>query len=411
MHLSITRTRRRGTVAVLVAVCLVAVLSVVAIALDGGVLLDKRRYAQAAADAAALAAAVDLYQHYPANVGVDTGDTARQSALTTAGAMGFASDGTNTTVTVNIPPKSGTFADQAGYAEVIVELNQSRSFSNIFGSGAIPVSARAVAAGRWVPFNNGIIVLHATAASALSANGNGDVRVSNASIIVDSNNSQAATTVGNAYVADPSKPILITGSNPGYSGTFIGTVLTGQPPTPDPLAYLPAPDPTSMPVQTAGGGQTVSLQPGRYVGGLHFSGQTSVTMAPGIYYMDGGAFNFSGQGSLTANSVMIYSTGGLSITGLGSVTLGPPTNGIYQGISYFQDRSSTATAKVAGNGSYNVTGTFYIAGGLTDLQGNGDASIASQVVTLLMKAGGNGATNIVWSGPPTARSRLIQLVE
>jgi WD40 repeat protein len=69
------------------------------------------------------------------------------------------------------------------------------------------------------------------------------------------------------------------------------------------------------------------------------------------------------------------------------------------------------TAKVAGNGGYNITGTFYLAGGLADLQGNGDASIASQVVALLMKSGGNGVTAINWSAPATAPTRVISLVE
>jgi hypothetical protein len=404
-------TVRRGTIAVLVAVCLTLLIGIVAIALEGGLLQDSRRHVQAAADAAALAAAIDLYNHYPVNGGTDPSGTAQQTAVSTATANGFKNGDGDDTVVVNIPPQSGPFANQAGYAEVIITYNQPRYFSNIFGSGSLPVKARAVARGCWVPFNNGVIVLHPTAAGALSANGNGDVRVQNASIIVDSNSSQAASTVGNAYVADPNKPIDITGTGPGYSGTFVGTVYTAQPPVPDPLAYLPAPDPSTMPVQTAGSGQDVSLQPGVYQGGLHFSGQTSVTMAPGIYYMDGGTFDFSGQGNLTANGVMIYSTAGLSITGNGSVTLSPPTTGIYKGLSYFQDRSSTATAKVAGNGQYNVTGTFYVAGGLTDLQGNGDASVASQVVSLLMTAGGNGQTNIVWAGPPTARTRQFQLVE
>jgi hypothetical protein len=394
-----------------VAVCLTVLIAVTAIALDGGLLLDSRRRAQAGADAAALAAAADLFNRYPVNGGTDPGGTAQHTALSTPAANGFQDGDGDDTVTVNIPPASGPFTGQAGYVEVIITYRQPRYFSNIFGAGPIPVSPRAVARGQWVPFNNGVIVLDPTASGAVSANGNGDVKVQNANIIVDSNSSTAAVTVGNAYIADPNKPIDISGTSPGYTGTFVGTVFTAQPPVPDPLAYLPPPDPMSLPIQNAGGGQNVSLQPGRYIGGLHFSGQTSVTMAPGIYYMDGGDFTFTGQGSLTANGVMIYSTGGLTITGLGAVTLSPPTTVIYEGINYFQSRTSTSTAKVAGNGNYNVTGTFYTANGLTDLQGNGDASIASQVVTRFMKAGGNGQTNIVWAGPPSARTRKIQLVE
>jgi Flp pilus assembly protein TadG len=402
---------RRGSVALLVALCLVGFVGVAAIALDGGVLVDKRRHVQAAADAAALAAAVDMYQTYPKNSGMDVLKTAYQSALTTAAAMGFTNDGANSVVTVNIPPLSGPFISQAGYAEVIVQWNQNRSFSKIFGSGTIPVTARAVAAGKWAPFNNGIIVLHPTAPQALYANGNGTTRVQGANIIVDSNNTQAAVTVGNSVVSDAGKTVAITGSNPGYSGNFQGTVLTGQQPTPDPLAYLPAPDPSTMTTQSNPGGTTVTLYPGRYLGGLTFAGQQSVTMQPGIYYMDGGSFSFSGQGNLSATGVMIYSTQGISITGQGTVTWSPPTSGIYTGISYFQSRTSTTTSLITGNGKFNITGTMYVPDALIQLQGNGDASIASQVVALLMSSGGNGTTNIVWNGPPSGRMRVMQLVE
>jgi hypothetical protein len=188
-------------------------------------------------------------------------------------------------------------------------------------------------------------------------------------------------------------------------------VLTGQQPTPDPLAYLPAPDPSTMTTQSNPGGTTVTLYPGRYLGGLTFAGQQSVTMQPGIYYMDGGSFSFSGQGNLSATGVMIYSTQGISITGQGSVTWSPPTSGIYTGISYFQSRTSTTTSLITGNGKFNITGTMYVPDALIQLQGNGDASIASQVVALLMSSGGNGTTNIVWNGPPTGRMRVMQLVE
>jgi Flp pilus assembly protein TadG len=63
--------RRSGAVIVLVALCLIAMLGIVAISLDGGFLLDQRRRLQSAADAAALAAAIDLYINYPTNNGLE----------------------------------------------------------------------------------------------------------------------------------------------------------------------------------------------------------------------------------------------------------------------------------------------------------------------------------------------------
>jgi uncharacterized membrane protein len=131
---------RRGMVAVQVALSLSALMAMLAVVADGGLLLVERRHAQATADAAALAAACDIA----------SGSTGTASAS----AMGIATanyDGTTPTVTVKIPPLSGNFtvakigAAANGYAEVIVTWNQQRFFSGIFGSAAIPVSARAVA--------------------------------------------------------------------------------------------------------------------------------------------------------------------------------------------------------------------------------------------------------------------------
>src|SRR5262249_34212087 len=140
-------------------------------------------------------------------------------------------------------------------------------------------------------------------------------------------------------------------------------------PTPDPLAYLPEPDPTTMTVQStnpthASGSQTLNLQPGVYKGGITVSGQASLNMAPGIYYMDGGGFSFTGQGNLNAPGVMVVNTpktssDRININGLGAINLSPPTTGIYQGISLWQQRSSTNEIDVGGNGGSTMTGTFY----------------------------------------------------
>jgi uncharacterized membrane protein len=65
------RSRRRGVALVLVVVSLVSLMGVLAISLEGGLLLTERRNAQATADAAAMAAASDLYYWHYANNGAD----------------------------------------------------------------------------------------------------------------------------------------------------------------------------------------------------------------------------------------------------------------------------------------------------------------------------------------------------
>ena len=70
---------RRGVVAPFVALCLIALLGVTALVVDGGLLLADRRKVQGAADAAALAAAIDLYNNWNLNSGKDPSGSAASS--------------------------------------------------------------------------------------------------------------------------------------------------------------------------------------------------------------------------------------------------------------------------------------------------------------------------------------------
>src|SRR5262245_52822923 len=121
--------KRRGTVCVLVAVSAIALLGMVALTLDGGLLQEQKRHAQATADAAALAAASVLFEHYPTNHGTDPDHKARDTAFAFAAANGFTNDGTNSVVTVHLPPTSGIYTGLDGYVEVLVTHYQARGFS------------------------------------------------------------------------------------------------------------------------------------------------------------------------------------------------------------------------------------------------------------------------------------------
>ena len=418
-------TVRRGAIVPFVALSLVAIVGVIAVVIDGGLLRDNRRRVQASADAAALAAAYDLYNNFQRFAGVDTGGTASRSAFATANANGYTNDTTNSVVTVNIPPASGNFVGKPGYAEVIIEYKQKRGFTGMWGSGRLPVKARAVARGNWLSFPNGIIVLDPTDPNSLNANGGSQVTVTNASVIVNSTDAAGAIATGGGTLTTSD---LYLGGSPGWSvsggSTITGNIHSNSLPTPDPLAYLPYPDPSTMTVQdsngahiSGNGNNTKTLFPGVYHGGISITGSPNVILMPGIYYLDGGGFSYTGQGSLTGTGIMFFNaphsnSDVINISGGGAVNISPPTTGIYAGITIFQERSSTNIVSLTGNGQMQVSGTFYVAGGTLKTTGNGAGDvIGSQYISYILNLGGNGGVNIDWNPQKTARKREIGLVE
>jgi Flp pilus assembly protein TadG len=132
---------------VLFALCLVAIIAMAGLLIDGGMAWANRRSAQAAADAAALAAAKAV------SVG------SNPTTVTAAGrgiglANGFAADFVDCDgvthpgkgVVVNSPPKEpGPFKDKADYVEVITTKAMRTTFSGAVGVNCWVVSARAVA--------------------------------------------------------------------------------------------------------------------------------------------------------------------------------------------------------------------------------------------------------------------------
>jgi hypothetical protein len=379
-----------------------------------------------------------------------------QAALDAASANGYTMDGSST-VTVNIPPNSGPYAGLASYVEVIVTYYQTRSFSNIFASGPLPVRARAVARGAWTDPNVGVIVLNYSGKGTLSDQGNGAFTDVGAKVIVNSNNPSAAIDTGNGIMKAPEFDITggytVTGSGQLTTQPIANNILTGTHPTPDPLAYLPVPsEPSAANVNQQGNwvvpvsqnatssitGQTYNniyvLTPGAYGGAgepsLPNFGQGDLVVfqqasagGHGIYYLTAGGLNSQGADLVmdpnTSGGVMLYNAGTgtndkINITGnpSGTINLSPPTEGIYQGLTIFQARNATENIQIAGNGNCTIYGTIYAAGAQLQVTGNGTLSnIGSQYVTNDLSISGNGNVGIVYNGPQVARVRILTLVE
>lgn len=425
------QTRRRGAVIVYAALAVTLLMGLAALAIDVGHKHDRLRHVQAAADAAALAGASDIYKKWK-TAGVDWALSATSSARAIATANGYTHSENGTDVEVYAPPQTGPNTGKRGYIEVVITHRQPGTFSRIYTREPLVTKVRSVARASYLQISDGIIVLDLHDKSTLNCHGNGNINIIGAPVTVNSDHPEAAITNGTSTSQIRATEFDITG---GYTetggstfraadGSLPAPLNLGTPPQPDPLAYLPVPDASTMPkgtisVKNDGSGyKTYTLTPGVYAGGLSFSGKESVVMMPGNYYMKEGGFSFAGQGSLSGQEVMIYNDTSansnnqtISITGQGAVNLTAPQSGVYTGILLFQERTSSTAITVSGSGQYSVAGVFYAANARVNVSGNGDQYVGSQYISRYLDLGGNGDLNIDYRANTPPSKRILQLVE
>jgi hypothetical protein len=255
-----------------------------------------------------------------------------------------------------------------------------------------PSTGATVTSTATVSYDVGILLLDRTGAGSLTSSGNGGISVTGGGdLIIDSNSSQAGIQSGNgtisAAVFDVTGKLVHSGS-----GGFVGPVQP-EPSDSDPLATLAAPAATGPTFKnTTVNSKTATLSPGTYVGGIHITGNSKVTLLPGIYILQGGGLNVSGNSSLTGVGVTIYnspatSADEINFSGSSLITLSAPTSGAYQGIVFFQNRASNAPV-VLGSGSVmvNLTGVVYAPGAPVVTGGSANISIKGDAGTDLSGA-------------------------
>ena len=269
-----------------------------------------------------------------------------------------------------------------------------------------------MARGLWTTYANGVILLDPTSIGVVTDEGGGFVSV-NGSGTIDVRNSLS----GSQFALSGSPADLVSAN-----GTFVGSLEAGETQVLDPLSYLPTPDPSSLTVQSASklaisGSGSKTLSPGVYVGGIAISGTGTVNLDAGVYYLSGGGLTATGSATINGTGVMIYNAPGsisdvVSLTGTGTVSLRPPTTGIYEGIVLFQDPTSSAPIALTGNGAMKIHGTIYAAQADLNLVGNNASNlIGGQYIVDGLTLGGSGSVRMSWSATATSRARGIGLVE
>ena len=355
--------RREGSVAIQLALSSVAILGMMALAVEITFLVYKHRQMQAAADAAAFSAAIARKAGYPS-------DFAREARAVTA-AVGYVNGVDGVSVTVNNPPLNGNHTANTSAVEVVISQSQTLSLVTLFQTGLISVGASAVA----VPGGGGsacVLQLLKTNITGVSLSNGATVNLEQCGLNANATSSSAVSVIGGAtlntrFVSTSGRTTVSQGGNINATNG----IKINQPAVADPYAAVPAPTFSGCNYNNKSFGHSASRQyanPGVYCNGLKFTNDAIVTMNPGVYIIDRGTFDVGCAVKLTGTGVTIYltkSTGSsyakVNIGNGANVTLTAPASGTYAGLVFFGDRkaSTSTTSSFGGGATFSITGALY----------------------------------------------------
>jgi Flp pilus assembly protein TadG len=298
-----------------------------------------------------------------------------------AGARDGTSNWSNVAIDVfnaNVPPQGMTLqtptltkTDNASYAGSAA-ATVATTFLGVLGTSSMPVQVRSTAAVRGSrPGQFCILALNMSAPSSVKLTGNSaiDVNAPQCILQVNSNSASAVYLNGNTSISSADNCFVGAAIKVG-NATLSPAPDAMCKPVPDPFANYPKPSvgPCDQVDYSASGNKTITLQPGVYCGGMKFSGQVTVTFAPGLYIIKDGVLQASGGTSFTGNGVTFYLTGlgaGVQLTGQANWHLVAPTSGPLAGFVFFLDpRGPTGFAanssQLAGTAEMYFEGVVYL---------------------------------------------------
>jgi hypothetical protein len=348
----------RGSIAVLAAFAIPIIIGFTGLGVDASYWMMQRRDLQTAADAAVLSAG---WEAAKGNTG-DLETAARQQAEengwseTDAGDFEFSYDTVTNVVRVDLVQKADLF------------------FSRYFISD-VSVSASAEATIDEPGNDFCILALDDDAEGALSISGNVDVDMPDCGFAVNSTD-EASLVLNGSYDIVIGDVHLAGGYTENGNGDFEYEALrTNARRLADPYSDLAIPSFTGCSANSMRSPQRYNrnstLSAGVYCGGITVTGNNTINLNPGVYILDGGGLNISGNGAFNAPGVTIILTnsrhgasgtyGSFDISGGRDFFFSAPTSGSTAGVALYQDRNAptSGTNTVTGNGDVEVDGAIY----------------------------------------------------
>jgi Flp pilus assembly protein TadG len=364
-----------GQVLVLTAVVMAALMGFLALAIDAGMLLYQQRELQTAADAAAMAGALEV-----GTCGSTSNCSAMQGAAKSAVTEnGFStptvvtqcgtSSASGVILTVNNGPCALGASDpnnaNTAYVEVELTNKQPTFFGILLGTSLVKLWARSEAkststggSGSSACLYVGSMVLNSSSEMSMTCG-------------IQDNGSLGADNDAN-ITATPSFTYAggIAYNNCGTSGQTVWTGGNCSFPDAKPTAGSTVTDPLasktppSQPATSSTASDTTptsgtTLQPGYYPSGVNLNSNVAVTLAAGVYYMNG-SIDVDAGASLTGTGVTLYFTSGsLQMNSTSTIQLSAPNNGTYTGMVIWESSGNSAGMTIDADSSSYFQGVIY----------------------------------------------------
>lgn len=372
-----------GQALVMATVFMTLLLALLGLAVDVGMLFRARRMAQTAADAAAMAAAIDYKFSTSASNSTRVAHAQSEgiAAATANGYTSTAGDG----VTVNISQlTTGIFATCADCFQAIVASPKSTNFMSMFGFQNLQVAGKAVAG---VRKTEPCMLLTGNTGSDFTNGGAATITLDNCSFVDNSTGGGLGAFVNSGALTMTATSLgalgVVGNVDNGGAMSTTPTIQTGIKPVGFPLT-LPTPSTTgcSATVITSG-----SHGPGCY-SGISVTGASTITLSPGLYVING-PISIKGASTITGTGVTIYFNGAFTIGGAVTMDLSAPTTaGTWNGILLYESPGDTNTLTVGGAMTGDLTGIIYVPNATVDLASATNLNLHSVFVAKQLTNGG-----------------------
>lgn len=252
------RADEKGQMLVLTALAIVALLGFLALAVDVGLLFRAKRQVQTAADAGAIAGALEYWYNGTGAIGSAAGTAVGNNGVTLSYTPSLNTSCPSTTANCAIVNTSTSaitgYHNQLGYVQVIVSQPNPTFFMGLFGHSKVNVTASSIAG--IAPGTACIITLDPSGSNSFWIKGNSNINTPNCGIQVNSTSTTAVCIQGSAGINGPY--LLINGdqSVSGQCNKSSGAPVTqGAGSTADdPFASIYTPNPANDCQSSIGGG-------------------------------------------------------------------------------------------------------------------------------------------------------------